>query len=94
MRARAGLHGLDAVHVQHAGPAQEVRVLGGVDVVGDDGEVHAAAQRPAQGGGERGLAAADRSADADPDRAVVVVVGVVVVAGVGGVEVDRVDVIS
>jgi hypothetical protein len=59
---------LSALGVEHAGPFQELGVLVGVDVVGDDGQLQLVAQGPAQGGHERGLAAADRAADADPER--------------------------
>ena len=93
MRAGAGLHRADPVVRQHPGPAQEVGVLGRVDVVGDDADRQLAGQRPAQRGDQRGLAAADRSADADPryprarpgPAGVDVLVGVVVAAvhGVG-----------
>ena len=44
---------------------QELRVLLGVDVVGHDRDVVAVAQRAAQRERERGLAGADRAADAD-----------------------------
>ena len=44
---------------------QELGVLAGEDVVGDDAEPHAVAQRAAEREDERGLAAADRAADAD-----------------------------
>ena len=52
--------------VEHARPLQEVGVFGGVDVVGHDREVELVSQRPAERGHQRGLAAADRPADADP----------------------------
>ena len=60
----------DAVRRQRAGACQELRVFLGVDVVGDRGDVVAAAQEFAQGVHQRGLAGADRAADADTKRAV------------------------
>ena len=69
VRAAAGAHRADALVGQHAVPAQEVGVLGGVDVVGHHGQRQPVAQRPAQRRDQRGLAAADRTADADLERA-------------------------
>src|SRR5262249_59416921 len=70
---------------------EELGVLAGEDVVGDDAEAHPIAERAAQRQDERGLAAADGAADADGEgaaaevaaarrRAVVEVAGVVIVA--------------
>ena len=53
---------------QHRVAPEEVGVLGRVDVVGDDADAYVVAERAAQRGDERGLAAADRSADADAER--------------------------
>ena len=47
VRAAAGLHGQDAARVQHPGPAQEVGVLGRVDVVGHHREPYPLAEAPA-----------------------------------------------
>ena len=68
MRAAAGAHRDDPVQVEHPGPAQEVRVLGCVDVIGHDSEADVVAQRPAERGDQRSLARADGPADADPQR--------------------------
>ncbi len=68
VRAAAGPHRDDPVQVEHARPAQEVRVLGRVDVVGDHGEGDVVPQRPAQRRDQRRLARADGPADADPQR--------------------------
>ena len=51
---------------QHAGGAQELGVLGRVDVVGHDAEPQLAGQRAAQRGDQAALAGADRPADTDP----------------------------
>ena len=48
---------------------EELGVLQGVDVVGDDGHVVAVANGLAEAPDEGGLAGADGSADADPDGA-------------------------
>lgn len=63
--AAAGLHAADAFRGQRGGAGQDALVLEGVDVVGDDGEVVTVAQLAAQHFKQRGLAAADRAADAD-----------------------------
>ena len=68
VRAAAGLHRADPLGRQHAVAQQEVGVLGGVDVVGHDGQPQLAGERPAQRRDQRGLAGADRPADADPQR--------------------------
>ena len=68
MRAASGAHRDDPVQVEHSGLAQEVRVLGRVDVIGHHGQVDVVAQRPAQRRDQCGLAATDRAADADPQR--------------------------
>ena len=70
MRAAAGLDPDDALRRQRLGARQELRVLLGVDVVGDDGDLVAVAHMLAQAVDERGLARADRAADADAQRAV------------------------
>ena len=69
VRAASGLDRADALVGQHAGPAEEVGVLGGVDVVGHDRDRDVGGERAAQGRDERGLAGAHRAADADPHRA-------------------------
>ena len=68
VRAAAGLHGRDALVGQHGVPAQEVGVLGGVDVVGQHRQRQFVAQLAAQRGHQRGLARTDGSADADAQR--------------------------
>ena len=47
---------------------QELGVLPREDVVGDDGELVIVAKQPAEREQQRGLAAADRAADADGER--------------------------
>ena len=69
VRAAAGLDGEDPVGRQHAGAAQEERVLGRVDVVRHDADRELVAERPAERRDERALAGADRAADPDPQRA-------------------------
>ena len=68
MRAAAGLDADDALGRERAGARQELGVLLGVDVVGDDGDVVVVAHRLAQALDQRGLARADRAADADAQR--------------------------
>ena len=68
VRTSAGLHRGDPLVGQHGVTAQEVGVLGGVDVVGQHGQRQPVAQLPAQRGDERRLAGADRTADADAQR--------------------------
>ena len=68
VRAAAGLHRPDPRRVEHAGPAQEVGVLGGVDVVGDHAQAQLTGEGPAQRRDQGGLARPDRPADADPQR--------------------------
>jgi hypothetical protein len=65
----AGLYGADPLVGQHTVATQEVGVLGGVDVVGHHRHRHLVAQRATQRGDEGGLAAADGTADPDPDGA-------------------------
>ncbi len=66
MRAGAGLDGGDARRVDQAGTAQPLGIFLGDEIVGDDGEVDAAAgQDRDQAFDQRGLAGADRAADAD-----------------------------
>ncbi len=55
VRAAAGLHCRDPVVGQHRMPAQEVGVLGGVDVVGQHRQRQLIAQLPAQRRHQRGL---------------------------------------
>src|SRR5262249_54527996 len=63
----AGFHAHDPFGRQAAGANQEFGVFARVDVVGDDSDVQRKAEALAQGVAERGLARADRAADADPD---------------------------
>ena len=67
VRATAGLDADDAVGLERAGARQELGVLLGVDVVGDDGDVVVVAHRLAQALDQSGLARADRAADAHPE---------------------------
>ena len=67
VRAAAGLDRGDALGGQHAGGAQELGVLGRVDVVGDDAEARLVRKRAAQRGDQAALAGADGAADADPE---------------------------
>ena len=69
MRAATGLDPDDALGRQGAGTGQELGILAGVDVIGDDGNGVTVAHGLAERVGERGLAGADRPADADPQRA-------------------------
>ena len=68
VRAAAGLDADDALGRERFVAHQELRVLLGVDVVGDDAELVFVAQRAAQRQRQRGLAGTDRAADADPQR--------------------------
>ena len=70
VRAAARLDREDPLGRQHAGAAEEERVLGRVDVVGDDADAQLVAERAAERGDQRALAGADRAADADAQRAV------------------------
>ncbi len=70
MRAAAGLHAEDAIGRERAGAGEKLGVFLGVDVVGDRGDVVAVAQPLAERIHERGLAGADRPADADSQRSV------------------------
>src|SRR5690606_33159798 len=79
VRAAAGLDGGDALLVEDARPAQEVGVLGGVDVVGDHAELERRAEGPAERGHQGRLAAADGAAHAEPERSAAAVGGAVVV---------------
>ena len=69
VRAAAGLHGDDPLGLEHAGRAQELGVLGRVDVVRHDAEAHVARQLAAERRDQAALARADGPADADPQRA-------------------------
>ncbi len=70
MRATAGLHADDALGRQRTGAGQELRVLLGVDVVGDDRDAVMIAHVFAQPIDQRGLARSYRSADADAQRSI------------------------
>ncbi|GMA77551.1 hypothetical protein GCM10025880_39680 [Methylorubrum aminovorans] len=66
MRAGAGLYRLHARRVDQPGAAQALGILLGDEVVGDHGEIDAARlKRRDQTLDQRGLAGADRAADAD-----------------------------
>ena len=65
VRAAAGLDADDALLGEGAAAHQELGVLLGVDVVGDDGDVEPIAQLLAQRIDQRGLARADGAGDAD-----------------------------
>src|SRR5262249_5764325 len=65
VRAAAGLDPDDALRMERPRAGQELRVLLGIDVVGDDRDVVAVAHMLAEAVDERGLAGADRAADAD-----------------------------
>ena len=73
VRTAAGLDGADALGGERAMPVEELGVLAREDVVGDDAEAHAIAQRAAEREDERGLAAPDGSANADREGALRVV---------------------
>ena len=67
VRAGAGFDAGDPRRIDEAGAAQPLGVLLGDEIVGDDGEVDAAADQDRdQPLDQGGLAGADRSADADP----------------------------
>src|SRR5260221_530623 len=70
VRAAAGLDAGDALRRERARAYQELRILFGIDVVGDDGDGVALAHMLAQAIHQRGLPRADRAADADAQRAV------------------------
>ena len=65
VRAAAGFDAGDALGHERAGAHQIFGVPFGVDVVGDGGDLVAVAQPLAQRVHQRGLARADRAADAD-----------------------------
>src|SRR5579883_2457635 len=65
MRTTAGLDADDPLGHQRAGAREELRILLGIDVVGDDGDVVARAHMLAEAIDERGLAGADGTTDAD-----------------------------
>ena len=65
VRTAAGLDAGDALGRERAGAHQIFGVPFGVDVVGDGGDLVAVAQVLAQRVHQRGLAGADRTADAD-----------------------------
>jgi hypothetical protein len=65
VRATAGLDAEDSLLRQRRVLDEELRVFGGVDVVGHHAEAVLVAQGEAQGQGEGGLAGADRASDAD-----------------------------
>ena len=70
VRAAAGLDPDDALERQRLGAHQELGVLAGVDVVGDRGDRLAVAHPLAELVHQRGLAGADRAADADAQGSV------------------------
>src|SRR5262245_51813828 len=70
VRAAAGLDPRDTLGGKRAGAHEIFGVPLGVDVVGDGGDLVAGAQRLAQRVHQRGLARADRAADADAEGAV------------------------
>ena len=70
MRAAAGLDTRDALGRERAAPHQIVGVPLGVDVVGDGRDLVAVAQPLAERVHQRGLAGADRPANADTQRTV------------------------
>ena len=70
VRAAARLHRNDPLDLEHARGAQELGVLGRVDVIGDDAQSQLAGQLAAQRRDQAALARADGPADADPQRAV------------------------
>src|SRR5216683_3260603 len=70
VRAAAGLDAGDALRRERARAYQELRILFGIDVVGDDGDGVALAHMLAQTVDQRGLPRADRAADADAQRPV------------------------
>ena len=65
VRTAAGLHAANPLERQRARAHQELGVLVGVDVVGDDREAVAIAQPLAQPVQQCRLAGSDRTADAD-----------------------------
>src|SRR5207245_6789138 len=65
VRATARLHAHDALGAQGPAPHQELGVLFRVDVVGDHGHFERLAQAQAERLGERRLAGADGTTDAD-----------------------------
>jgi len=75
VRAAAGLDGADPGERQGLVPGEELGVLAREDVVGHHAERAAIAKRAAQRQHERGLAAADRAADPDGERALREVAG-------------------
>jgi hypothetical protein len=68
MRAAPGLDAGDAFWRQRARAGEELRILSGVNVVGDHREVVAVAQPLAQRVDQRRLAGANRPADAHAQR--------------------------
>ncbi len=69
MRAPAGFHRPDPLPGQRFVAHQELRVLASEDVVGHHAEADLVAQGAAERQHQRGLAAADRTADSDGERA-------------------------
>jgi hypothetical protein len=69
VRTAAGLDRADAVLVERLVADQELGVFAREDVVGDDAEAVGAAKLLAERQHQRGLAAADRAADADREAA-------------------------
>src|SRR4029077_19225961 len=69
VRTAARLDGADSMCVEGLVSDEKLRVLAREDVVGDDAEAVRAAQPLAEREHQRGLAAADRSSDADGEAA-------------------------
>src|ERR1700733_5175124 len=69
MRTAAGFHADDAFGRQAAAAREDQRILARVDVVGYDGEVDPRIERARQPLDEGRLPRADRTADADTNRA-------------------------
>jgi hypothetical protein len=67
--AAAGLHAADAVGGEHALAQQELGVLAGVDVIGDDGEGMLVFEPLAEAQDAHRLAGADGAADTQAERA-------------------------
>ncbi len=68
MRTAAGFDRRDPFGGERLVPHQELGVFLREDVVGDDRELVVLAQQAAESEEQRGLAAADRAADADGER--------------------------
>jgi hypothetical protein len=73
VRAPAGFDRRDPVRRQRVVSDEELGVFPGENIVGHDGKLVGVAQGAAQRQQERGLSAANRSADADGERPCLVV---------------------